>query len=233
VKGVHFASTIWTQIRQAKERDPEALNRLLSSYRAPIFNYLQNHGFSKEDSDDLVQEALLRIVQNDLLIKADEKRGRFRSLLLGITKNVIGDWLRSNKRLKRGGGKAEISLDSTPGEGNQTSLADLLADKTEDEDFSREWGINLLRLGMDKLRDECERSGSRYFETLYTHMNHPQSYENLSNQLNAKESDIRNWIHHAKRKLRIYLDMIIQQYCSSPEEFAEENIYLKQFFQGT
>ena len=60
VGGINFASTIWTQIRMAKEKDPEAVDRLLKQYRAPIFNYLRNHGFSQEDADDLVQDCLER-----------------------------------------------------------------------------------------------------------------------------------------------------------------------------
>ena len=90
--------------------------------------------------------------------------------------------------------------------------------------------MNLLRLGMEKLREECQQSGSRHFEALFTHMNNPVPYGVLAGKMGAKETDIRNWLHHAKRKLRIHLEMIIQEYCSSPEEFEEENAYLKSFF---
>jgi RNA polymerase sigma factor (sigma-70 family) len=230
VGGINFASTIWTQIRMAKEKDPEAVDRLLKQYRAPIFNYLRNHGFSQEDADDLVQESLLKILKDDLLLKAEKEKGRFRSLLLGITRNVVGDWLRAKKRLKRGGDFVTLSLDATPGGDSETSFGDMLAQEGPDEDFAREWAVNLLRLGMDRLREECEGSGSRHFETLFLHMNDPGPYGELAEKMKAKESDIRNWIHHAKRKLRIYLEGIIQQYCSSPEEYAEENACLKRFF---
>lgn len=222
-----FPTTVWTQIRRAKASDPDALERLLRRYRPPVLRFVRSRGFSEHDAEDIVQEAFLRIVKDDLLLKAEAERGRFRSLLLGITRNVTGDWLKSRRRLKRGGGVKTASLNAAAPDA--TPLGDFVAQDTRDEEFDREWVANLMRLAMDRLREESEQRGNRNFEALLEYVNEEQSYEELARRLRAKVSDVRNWLHQARKKLKLLLAELIYEYASSPEEYDAECAYLKRF----
>jgi RNA polymerase sigma-70 factor (ECF subfamily) len=217
-----FAQTMWTQIRQAKAQDPKALEAIILRYRPAIEMYVRRSGFQDADAQDLVQEILLRIVEDDLLLKAEEGRGKFRSLVLGISKNVIGDWLRAKGRLKRGGGASVASLD-------RTGWADLISSEVRDEEFDRGWAANLVRMALDRLREECERTGSPHFAALFAHMNEDLTYAQLADRLGVKESDVRNYLHHGKSKLRGHLEEVIRGCASSGEEFDLERAYLLGF----
>jgi RNA polymerase sigma factor (sigma-70 family) len=148
--------------------------------------------------------------------------------LLGITKNVASDWLRHKGRLKRGGGATVESLEQGAGSPDATRWADLIAADERDEEFDREWAANLLRLAMDRLRQECEKESTPYFSVLLTYTNENLTYAQVGERLGLKESDVRNYLHKGRGKLRAHLEATIREYSSSEGEFQEDCAYLLQ-----
>ena len=100
---MHFPGTRWTEIRAAQDGDTAALESFTRKYRPPVVAYLSRRGFGSE-AEDLAQEVFLRFFSGDLLSRAEPSKGRFRNLILAVTRHVIGHHLEKRNAKKRGGG---------------------------------------------------------------------------------------------------------------------------------
>ncbi len=214
-----FQTTLWSDVSRARKRSRSALDRLLGRYRAPVLAYARRQGLQTADAEDVTQDVFRRIVEDDLLRKADRAKGRFRGLLLGITRNVIRDRRRRARAQKRGGGRADLPLD---GDGNAPSLDDLLAAPPEDAHFDRLWVAHLLDEAIRAAtRDGAER-GAPDLDMLRLKMVNGVSYGDLAQQFGVHEHDVKNALHRARKEIRARLWALIEGYASSLEEYEAE-----------
>ena len=80
--GATFKTTSWTLIVRAQS-SPSDLETLLQVYYGPISAYLQRKVPNADDAAELTQEFIhSKILEGNLLGKADRTRGRFRSYVL-------------------------------------------------------------------------------------------------------------------------------------------------------
>src|SRR6185503_5583456 len=94
------------------------------------------------DAEDLAQEVFLRLLQDKVLSKADPSRGRFRSLLLAVTRHVMGNYREREAAQKRGSGHVH-------------ALGDLDFSRQEPDDhFDREWVSHLVEVALARLARE-------------------------------------------------------------------------------
>lgn len=149
-----FPTTIWTTIHRAGDQDAGALQSVALQYRQPVLEFVRRRGFQGNDAEDICQDVFVRMLQGGVLAKADENRGRFRSLLLAVTTRVIQDRLRKRRDLP--------VEDLDPGH--------------VDEEFDRGWALHLTERAMDRLREQ----GSPYYEVLAGHLTgQPQNRNKL------------------------------------------------------
>jgi RNA polymerase sigma factor (sigma-70 family) len=171
---------------------------------------------SPADAEDLVQETFIQLVQNDLLARADASRGRFRSYLLGIAKNLLNNERRRERAQKRGGTHKRLSLDAamavpTPEPGQ--------------EEFDLLWFRHLVTRSLEALR---ERSPRRY-ETLSLSTEQKLPYEKIAETLGCSLQQVKNDIFRARAWLTRELKAEVARYVSSDEEYREEMSYLAKF----
>jgi DNA-directed RNA polymerase specialized sigma24 family protein len=99
-----FPPTHWSLVRRAGTSDAaarqEALALLLARYQPALHSYLRVvRQMSDADADDLVQAFIAdRMLGHELLRRADQSRGRFRTLLLTSLNNYAIDRLRAGRR---------------------------------------------------------------------------------------------------------------------------------------
>jgi DNA-directed RNA polymerase specialized sigma24 family protein len=105
---IGFSSTCWSTVRRAGADGHEregALDRLIRQYRPALKHYLTSHfRMDASTADDVVQGFLLdKILKRNLLNKASEDRGKFRTFLLTAIHRYTLDFLRRavNDRIKR------------------------------------------------------------------------------------------------------------------------------------
>src|SRR5260370_13315294 len=79
-------------------------------YWPPIYAYLRQRGFNRDDAQDLTQIFFQRTVQDETLRRASPARGRFRSFLLGALTRCLADEQAYLRAVKRGGGAQLISI---------------------------------------------------------------------------------------------------------------------------
>lgn len=222
VQPVRFPETVWTRILQAKS-DSTSLDGLLQEYRPPILAFLMNRDLTPEDAEDICQEVLWQISQEKFLQKADRAKGRFRSVVLGVVKNLYLKHRERQSAQKRGGGVRTISLEQLRSDSDpEIPLGE------EDEEFNRLWFENVFRLCLRRLQQECSRSGKRHFETMRLRLS-GLSYKEIAERLEISETDVINSLHAARERLRRYAEVLIRAYSSHPDEYLfETNLYQRQ-----
>lgn len=214
-----FPTTLWTVIRTAGRDDPEAADKIARRYRPAVLSFLRQRGFSEPDSEDLAQDIFLRIFSEHILARADKGRGRFRTLMIAVTKQVMVDQLRKRSAQKRGGGANRIPLEEVP------DPVAVMTESIEDADFDRSWIANLLSLAMNRLREECERKGLRYHEALQLHLK-GTSYQKIAESFGTSVTNVSTWIRRGRLRLKLLIEEEIRAYSSSTEEFRSDTRYL-------
>jgi RNA polymerase sigma-70 factor (ECF subfamily) len=221
IKFVRFPTTFWGTIA---ERPDRARQELFTRYRTPVFNYILNQGYGESDADDLTQEVFLRISREEFLRKADRSKGKFRSLVLGVTRHVILKERSRQTRQKASSLGAE-EFDETP--------CDVAAEEPEDQRFNTLWVQNLVRLALDRLQQEARADGPRYYEALVLNQFQGLSYDEVARVLGARVSDIKNWIHYGKKKLKGHLIDHVRSYASGESGLSEELEFVDRVFHLT
>lgn len=97
-----FPTTQWTLVKEAAEataRHPQpSLQRLLCAYLPALQSHLATRGLRQADADDLLQQFITsRLLEKQLLSKADRHRGRFRNLLLTSLDGYLIDGYRAQR----------------------------------------------------------------------------------------------------------------------------------------
>jgi RNA polymerase sigma-70 factor (ECF subfamily) len=224
---VRMPTTMWTAIFQARQAGHQALDVLIRKYRPPVLAFVRNAGFDETEAEDLAQEVFLTLIRDDILDKADKGRGKFRSLLLGVTRHTISTCRRHEGRVKRGGDMKRMEPEADAS--SSFALEELLAGPETDETFDFLWVENLVRIGMSRLREECEREGSPYFTALFLHTNDRLDYPGIAQRLGASDANVKNYLHQARLKLKRHVLREVKAYSSSPTEYESEIAYLMKF----
>lgn len=199
-----FQSTLWTVIRGAGRGDEAALRDFVLKYRPPVLAYLARRGFRAE-AEDLAQEVFLRVFQDRVLLKADPALGRFRSLILSVTRHVLGHHV-----------ERELAKKRQPPPSRRTPLrrGEEAGEPSEsDEDFDREWVAHLIDVALARLAKE-----------------HPNYHEALRAVLSGGAPPDYNHVARGKKKLADYLKDQVRDYSASSAELDEELRFLSKFF---
>ena len=220
IKFVRFPTTFWSTLIGRPDR---ARQELFTRYRTPVFNYVVNQGYGEEDADDLTQEVFLRISREEFLRKADRLKGKFRSLVLAVTRHVILKERAKRLRLKA----ASVEQDDLDDAVFAVAEAD-----AEDEKFNTLWIQNLVGLALERLMVETRGGGPRYYEALVLNQFQGLSYDDVARSLGVQVSDVRNWIHYGKKKLKGFLIDHVRAYSSSDAGLSEELAFVNRFLKG-
>jgi DNA-directed RNA polymerase specialized sigma24 family protein len=159
--GEEFRTTRWTQVRRAKADSPEgrrALAELCDSYYEPVVTFLRCELRDADAARELAHDFFAQILGGGAIARAEQERGRFRSFLLGAVKHFLSHHREASRRLKRGGGKENLSLD----EAEARSLPDAGV-LSPDAAFDQQWALTVLAHALEALRHECDREGRADF----------------------------------------------------------------------
>lgn len=201
---MRFFTTHWTLISEAREGEELAINSFVDRYRPPLLEFLKLQG-TGPDAEDLAQEVFLRLVSRDLLKHVDPDKGRFRSYLLAVTRNVLSEHRKRALAQKRGGDRTRVEL------------TDAVA-VTEGPSFDACWCRDLLQRGLDALKLEHPRQ----FQVLELRLLDELPYEEVAVELDRPVEHVRVDLHRARQRLIRLIKGEIARYCCSEEEFREE-----------
>lgn len=203
---MRFNSTCWQMIDAAARGEREAMEALVDRYRPPIKSYLQRCGWSEADADDLAQEVVVRLWER-VVPQADAERGRFRGLLLTVTRNVAREHWRRGQAQKRGGDQAHVPLE----EARDVELP-------SESVFDREWLAYLLTRALGRL----QREHSSYHAALSATLLEGLSYSEAAAKLGVNETKVRNGVHRGRQKVMGYLAEQVDEYAGGRAEHETE-----------
>jgi len=142
-----------------------ALARLCETYWYPLYVYARRRVGNAQDAQDLTQTFFCHLLEKQVITRADRNRGRFRTFLVTALKNFLANEWEKGRAKKRGGGKAELSLDFDSGESRYQ--IEPSHDLTPEKLFERRWVLTLLDQGLESLRIELAEAGkAEHFEQL-------------------------------------------------------------------
>jgi len=149
-----FEITPWSDVLTAGDAgnpsQRDALGKLCEVYWPPLHAYICRKISDPHLAQDLTQSFFCRILSKGTLRFADPARGRFRTFLLQAFEWHLANEFREDRAAKRGGKTKTFPTaflkDTVPGS-QDTGL-------TAEQLFERDWALTLLRVTMERLREE-------------------------------------------------------------------------------
>jgi RNA polymerase sigma-70 factor (ECF subfamily) len=228
-----FHTTRWTLVIRAKGEAPEAraaLSDLCEAYWMPVYRFLRREGRDDDLSRELAQEFFAKLLAGGALDRADPRKGRFRSYLLGALKHFLTDRRKAEGRQKRGGDAVIESIDSG---GSGTSPGLSLPDpgaEAGDAWFDRHWALAVMERGLECVRESFETSGKgAQFEVLKPWlMGDPEglTQADAADQLGMTRAAAKVAIHRLRQKFGEAIRREIADTVDTEEEIAGELRYL-------
>jgi RNA polymerase sigma factor (sigma-70 family) len=222
-----FQPTQWTLVRRASfdsTQAQDALEKLCRAYWYPIYAFVRRSGRGSHDAQDLTQEFFARFLEANSIMRADPKRGKFRTFLLGALKNFLTDAHRKATAWKRGGGFQIVSFEET--EAEERYRLEPVDERTPDKIYEQRWTVGLLETAMERLREEFHAAGKeRQFEVLKVFLSREgddESYEAAGAELNTSGNTIAVAVHRIRKRFRQVVRSVIADTVSSVEDVEEE-----------
>lgn len=154
-----FPTTQWSLVAQAGH-DPgpvrqAAVAALVERYAPALLSYLRTRWrLDEHEAADRVQGFLAdKVIEQDLIARAERDRGRFRTFLLTALDHFVSNSFRAARAKKRSP-KAQVSLDE-----DLDAPAHPAAGERPAEAFDLAWGRQVLAEAIEQMRRECEAMG--------------------------------------------------------------------------
>ena len=209
-----FRTTRWTLVRAASAAAPDhraspesraALEALCTSYWPPVYAFVRRQGADPARAEDLTQAFFARLLETDGLGTADPERGRFRSFLLGALRHFLGHEREREAALRRGGGRAVISLDSAAlHELEHGACLDPASTATPERAFEHAWAASVLERARARLAEEQAQAGkSAQWRALEPYLARPDERGHgaeLARSLGISENAVRVALHRLRRR---------------------------------
>jgi RNA polymerase sigma factor (sigma-70 family) len=198
-----FPSSIWTTLLSVRQEPDRVRDLVVRRYRRPVYDFIRRQNLSHEDAEDVTQEVFAQICRDGFLEKVDRKKGKFRTLVLAVTRHLVATFRRRELAGVRDRRRA-VTLEGF----------DIAGEHPDDGDFDDLWVKNLVDLGLERLKDDP------MIPALKLQLE-GRSYQEIAAALKKSATDVTNYIHRAKKKLRQEIERQIREYSGSGEVRAE------------
>ncbi|MHB1309074.1 MAG: RNA polymerase sigma factor [Limisphaerales bacterium] len=223
-----FVTTRWTNVVAARGDSPlarQALSDLCAAYYAPVVAFLRREGRDDDAARELAHEFFARVLQRSAFDRADPRRGRFRSYLLGALKHFLANRRVHEGREKRGAGAFHEPF---PAESDTSPGTPIPAPSSPSPDavFDREWAVHVLERAFEVMQKEAGEAGALHeFETLKPWLGSEgveRSQADAAQALGMDAGAVRVAIHRWRRRFRAVVKAEIAQTLNDPAEVHEE-----------
>lgn len=230
--GARFPSTHWSSILRPAAGDPseratrEALEALARTYWWPIYACLRRRwNRPAQEAEDLTQEFFLSILESPFLQRADPSRGRFRNFVRTHLDHFMLNQVRGDRCLRRGGGRAVVSIHVNP------ELDGALSDPSElspDAFLDREWTRAVVREAVVRLERILAAEGQAVlFDVLRRYDldaggERPPTYAEVAEATGVAVTDVTNFLSRARRRLYEVIRDVVAESVDGEEALREE-----------
>jgi DNA-directed RNA polymerase specialized sigma24 family protein len=230
----NFPQTHWTLVTlvQGKNRKQAALalEEICRVYWYPIYAYLRRAGKGEQDAEDLTQMLFQKLAADEAILQVSQERGRLRSFLIGMLRQVISRQIRHERAEKRGGGIPHFSLDDTAA--NARYALEPVEMLDPERLYNMAWAQQLLGTVEEKLRASFANLGRmETYEILHPHLGLEEtsvSFAELGTLLGSNANAARVLVHRLRRKFRDLLEDEIAKTVAQPEDIATELAWMRE-----
>jgi RNA polymerase sigma factor (sigma-70 family) len=225
-----FHTTRWTIVMRAAQSQapggPSALAQLCRTYWYPLYIFARRRGYAPDDAQDLTQSFFLHLLEHRALAGVDRLKGKFRSFLLASFQNHLSDQADHARRIKRGGGKEFVQLDTE--EAEQRYRLEPAESLTPENIFDARWAMTVLGEALKLLRQEyIAENRASMFEALNAFLDPYNSttlptYDEVANRLQVTVGAVKTLIHRLRKRYTALLRQEVGRTVSDPAEIDEE-----------
>jgi len=235
-----FPVTKWTDIvnlgTSDEARKTLIINELLRRYWKPIYSYLRRKGYDNETGKDITQGFFQEVVLGrELIQKADQAKGLFRTFLLTAIDRYVIDLHRYRTRDKRRPAGRMFQLSDV----DITNVATTAPDATPEQSFNYAWISDLLDRVLSDVKDGLIRIDKeihwqvfdeRILQPLIASSSPPALKDICEKYGINDEKKASNMIITVKRRLRKSLERCMRQFTHSDSQVEQEIIELLKVF---
>jgi len=222
--GKDFRTTRWTQVSRAKADSLDgrhALAELCNAYYEPVAAFLRYELRDADAARELAHDFFAHMLAGGTIAHAGQERGRFRSYLLGAVKHFLLHQREAQRRLKRGGGVQNLSLNDT--EVGAVPDARVLS---PDAAFDQQWALTVLAHALEELRDECAAEGrAEFFEQVKPWLTGDSAHGDqvaLAARCGMNAIALKTAVHRLKRRYRQLLKAEVAGTLDDPAQVEAE-----------
>lgn len=227
-----FPTTAWSCIRVVQDRaHPEhevAVNSFVAAYWKPVFYFVRTRGLPFHEAQDATQDFFLRLMEQEVVARADSQR-RFRNFLLGVLKRFLIDWwprapaqTRHERHL--------VSIETLIGDEERTY--EPAAGDDPEEVFERRWAADLWQRVLHALREQYAAEGRSswcdVFLAYHAADGKRPSQESLAAQFGLSRDQVRDVLDKVPKRLERLLRAEVREEVGSEQEVDAEITRLKQ-----
>ena len=179
-------------LARCRRGEPDAWDELFDRHYAVAGRFVFQLGsdFTREDADEICQEAFLSVIRN---LQSFQGGSQFQTWLFRIVANKARDFREKQHAAKRGGGQTPLSLSAENPETGLTPDPPSVV-PAPDVDLLNVERAGLVRDALDQLNEPCrEIIELRYFGDL--------SYEELGNELRLNPKTVSSRLSKCLDKL--------------------------------
>lgn len=229
IGGPHFRTTAWSVILHAqKPYAPErsaALERLISIYWRPVYWHIRlDWNARREEAKDLAQEYFSTFLEKQMIDDVARERGRFRAYVKATIKNFMLQHKRSQRALKRGGGRRIIPLEDLDAvEANAPVTPD-----PPEKRFERELMRSIIEQSLATLEKSCRGQGKQgLFDLFHTYYVEEAAgrrvrYEDLETKFGLSTHEVKNRLSELRARFREIMLGFLRDGISSEEDLLAE-----------
>jgi DNA-directed RNA polymerase specialized sigma24 family protein len=226
-----FSTTRWSLVRRATHPGPEgrrALGELIVLYEPALRAQLARWRVPGADGDDLYQAFVQRMLEDDLLRKADAELGSFRAYLATALRRFAANALRAATADKRGGGQVP---------GGEAELDVVVSPEPEpDRQFDADWaGLVLARVTRALREEAAQRGKEELFDALEPFLAEDaqrDDYVAIGVRFGSNANAIGVAVHRLRARLRELLRREVLETVDDTEALSRELQALRDALRG-
>jgi RNA polymerase sigma-70 factor (ECF subfamily) len=223
-----FHSTRWDHVLAARDADDPragaALAELCRTYWYPLYAFSRRKGCTPEQAEDLTQGFFSDGLARGFLRTVDPARGRFRTFLLKAFENYMGNERAREKRAKRGGRVAVISLEGPGAEVRY--LREPAHVDTAERLYDRRWALTVLDRALDRLERRMTEQGKA---SLFDHLKpallgaeDAVGYARVAEELGMTEGAVKVAAHRMRARVSALIREEVAQTVADPAQIDDE-----------
>ena len=235
-----FLTTHWSLIENIceddKDRNQALIGLLLTKYWKPVYCYLRCRGYDNEQAKDLTQGFFQEVVLGrNLIQKADQSKGRFRSFLLMALNRYLINVRHEETAQKRIPKHLLIPL-------NEIDLPELpleVTKSTPEDTFNYTWLSVLLENIISEVEEKCREQGlTIHWQAFYDKViqpimenTDPPTLSDICGEYGIEDQrKASNMIITVRRRFQVALKRHVRNSVISSDEVSDELSDLMHFF---